>query len=201
MTFSKKLALAALIGASAILPATPAMAQQPFVGEMIEFSGNFCPSGWELADGHLLSIADNDVLFALIGTIYGGDGQNTFAVPDLRGRSVVHTGTGAGLSTYTIGQTGGSETVTLTTNQIPAHSHTAYIKAFPTDGNSNSPIGNHFAKAPSNEFSSVAGPANFTAADTLLVAPNVGSQPTAIVQPVLAMHWCISLFGVFPSQN
>ena len=98
---------------------------QPYVGEIRIFGGNFAPAGWMLCQGQLLPISENEVLFQLIGTTYGGDGQNTFALPSLASRVPVHQGTGPGLSTYVIGQTGGVETVTLTTQQIPAHSHVA----------------------------------------------------------------------------
>src|SRR5512143_3908889 len=95
----------------------------PFIGEIRMFGGNFAPAGWAFCDGSLLPISENDALFTLIGTTYGGDGQTTFALPDLRGRLPVHMGTGAGLSSFVIGEAGGVETVTLTTSQMPGHSH------------------------------------------------------------------------------
>src|SRR5215213_7415071 len=95
----------------------------PYIGEIRMFGGNFPPSGWAFCDGQLLPISENDALFNLIGTTYGGDGESTFALPDLRGRTPVHTGTGPGLSPYTMGEGGGVESVTLTTQQIPTHNH------------------------------------------------------------------------------
>ena len=102
----------------------PAMAQEPLIGEIKLVGFTYCPRGWTDADGQLLSITDNAALFSLYGTTYGGDGRTTFALPDLRGRVPLHQGTGAGLSTYTMGQLGGAETVTLTTSQMPVHNHT-----------------------------------------------------------------------------
>src|SRR6478752_7772156 len=96
---------------------------QPFVGEIRMFGGNFAPAGWAFCNGQVLPISENDVLFNLIGTTYGGDGQETFALPNLQSRVPIHMGQGPGLSSYTIGEMGGTETVTLTTNQIPAHNH------------------------------------------------------------------------------
>src|SRR3954447_3535127 len=98
---------------------------QPFIGEIRMFGGNFAPAGWAFCMGQLMPISENDTLFNLIGTIYGGDGQETFQLPNLQSRVPVHMGTGGGLSTYTIGQQGGVETVTLTTQQIPVHTHAA----------------------------------------------------------------------------
>jgi len=110
------------------------------------FGANFPPNGWAFCDGSLLPISEYETLFNLIGTTYGGDGQETFALPDLRGRTPVHQGTGAGLSAYTMGEQGGTETVTLTTQQIPAHSH-AWM-ASTSGGTSNTPAGNLVASPP-----------------------------------------------------
>lgn len=101
---------------------------QPYVGEIRIFAGNFAPAGWHFCDGSLLPISENEVLFTLIGTTYGGDGESTFAVPDLRGRMPLHAGTGGG-STYVIAESGGVESVTLSTNQIPSHTHTPQVSA------------------------------------------------------------------------
>ena len=109
----------------------------PYVGEIRMFAGNFAPVGWTLCNGQLLSIADNDVLFQLIGTTYGGDGQNTFGVPDFRGRVPMHFGSGPGLSTRQIGEMAGVETVTLTSNQVPSHTHG--VQATTNQGNVSAP--------------------------------------------------------------
>ena len=106
----------------------------PYIGQIMIFAGNFAPAGWALCHGQLMPISENDALFNLIGTTYGGDGQSTFGLPDLQGRAPLHMGQGSGLSSYVIGQNGGVESVTLTTQQIPSHNHTAQISTNP--GNS-----------------------------------------------------------------
>src|SRR5437773_12295055 len=118
---------------------------QPYVGEIRMFGGNFAPAGWMFCDGQLLPISENETLFQLIGTTYGGDGQSTFALPDLRGRVPIHQGTNQGTS-YTLAETGGVETVTLTTNQIPVHSHA--LQASTNIANQSSPAGNVVAQPP-----------------------------------------------------
>ncbi len=168
----------------------------PFIGEIRMFGGNFAPAGWAFCSGQLLPISGNDALFSLIGTTYGGDGQNTFALPDLRGRVPVHVGQGPGLSSYTLGQGGGSETVTLTSNQIPAHTHTP--RASSGGGTANSPANNVWAAAtdvsPFNTAPNVAMNPN-------AVGPAGGSQPHENMLPFLAVNFIISLFGIFPSQT
>ena len=160
------------------------------------FGGNFAPAGWAFCDGSLLSIAQFDVLFALIGTTYGGDGQQTFALPDLRSRVPVHQGTAAG-TTYVLGQTGGTEAVTLTTTQVPAHKHV--VVATTSIGNETGPAGNLLAQ------SSVASAYVGDVVDSAL-APNSigqagGSQPHENMGPFLTVSFIISLFGIFPTQN
>ncbi len=169
----------------------------PYVGEIRIFSGNFAPQGWAFCDGSLLAIADNDVLFTLIGTTYGGDGQNTFALPDLRGRIPVHMGTGPGLSNYTIGQSAGTEAVTLLTSQLPTHNHTltgSSANAVTTD-----PTNNFLAAQPGLlEYSSDPPGGTLKASS---VSNSGGSQPHENRMPILAVNYIISLFGIFPSQN
>ena len=126
-SFSKKLALSATVALSTLSAGTQAQAFEPFLGEVRTFGFNFCPRGWAAADGQLLPISQYSALFALFGTIYGGDGRTTFALPDLRGRFVMHQGTGPGLSPRTIGEKRGVETVTLTTPQIPSHAHDVLV--------------------------------------------------------------------------
>jgi microcystin-dependent protein len=165
---------------------------QPFVGEIRMFAGNFAPAGWQFCDGSLLPISEFETLFNLIGTTYGGDGQSTFAVPDLRGRLPVHQGNG-----FTLAETGGVETVTLTTSTIPSHSHPFLASTSP--GGTTDPGGNVLATA-------VAGSAYVQMAPTTaLVAQSIGStggsQPHDNFQPYLCVSLIISLFGVFPSQT
>jgi len=158
---------------------------QPYIGEIRMFAGNFPPNGWAFCDGQLLAIADNDALFNLIGTTYGGDGQVTFALPDLRGRAAVGVGTGPGLSTYVIGEQGGAETVTLTTNQIPAHG----LQISTADRTRNRPTG-----------VVATGGAYRPAADANTgFATMGGNQPHENMPPFVAVSFIISLFGIFPS--
>jgi microcystin-dependent protein len=169
----------------------------PYVGEIRLFAGNFAPVGWALCNGALMSIAENTVLFQLIGTTYGGDGQTTFALPDLRGRAPMHLGTGPGLSPRVIGQSGGAETVTLTVAQLPAHTHTAAADAHAAT--SPDPAGR--AWAASNDyaqFGPVAGaPANLHAG---AVGSSGGGQPHDNMLPFVTINFIISLFGVYPTQ-
>jgi microcystin-dependent protein len=170
---------------------------EPYIGEIRMFAGNFAPLGWAFCAGQLLPIAENDALFALIGTTYGGDGQTTFALPDLRGRIPIHMGQGAGLSNHAIGESSGTEAETLTVNQLPVHSH-------PFMGTSST------ASATSPAGAVVASPSTIdlyrpTAVPGAALAPNAlaiqgGSQPHDNMQPFLCISFIISLFGIFPSQ-
>lgn len=169
---------------------------QPYIGEIRIFAGNFAPAGWQFCDGTLLPISENDTLFNLIGTTYGGDGQNTFAVPDLRGRIPVHMGQGPGLNNYVMAQAGGVEQVTLTVPQIPNHSH-------PVMASMDVPVGS----TPDGNVTGQAA-AKFYRAGTPAVAANLGavssvggSQPHSNMQPYLCVSFIISLFGVFPSPT
>lgn len=164
----------------------------PYVGEIRIFAGNFAPAGWEFCDGRLLAISENETLFQLIGTTYGGDGQVTFAMPDLRGRLPIHQGSNSG-STYLQGETGGVETVTLTAQQIPAHSHALLISANAT--NSRNPAGNVLGAPLTTPF--------FPEAPNLSLAAQAisstgGNQPHTNVQPYLCLNFIISLYGIFP---
>lgn len=167
-----------------------------FVGEVRLVGYTFAPSGWNFCDGTLIPISDNSTLFTLIGTNYGGDGQNNFAVPDLRGRVPVHQGQSQGGSVYTIGQQGGVESVTLNTNQIPAHNHAFQCNA--TLQNNNAVPSNNTIGGGTEAYRSTppASPMNHG-----MLMPAGGSQPHENRQPFLAMNWVISLFGVFPSQS
>ena len=160
----------------------------PFVGEIRLFAGNFAPLGWLFCDGTVLSIADNEVLFTLIGTTYGGDGVSTFALPDLRGRAMVGSGQGPGLQNYVEGQTGGAESVTLNVAQIAPHglpTATAKTGTRPQVGDGLAPGGSY---------------APLGSADTALAAVG-GNQPHENMPPFLTISFIISLFGIFPSQS
>lgn len=165
----------------------------PFIGEIRMFGGNFAPAGWAFCNGALMPISENDALFNLIGTTYGGDGQETFALPNLQSRIPVHVGPG-----FALGQSGGVETVTLTTNQIPAHSHVPQANANP--GTAASPLGNVWAgSTPTlNQYSNVA---PTLAMDPAAMGSSGGSQPHDNMVPFLAVNFILSLFGIFPSQT
>jgi microcystin-dependent protein len=171
---------------------------QPFVGEIRIFAGNFAPAEWMFCQGQLLAISEYDVLFNLIGTTYGGDGQSTFALPDLRGRVPVHQGQLGGGGNYTIAQTGGVETVTLSTNQIPSHTHAVIADNNNVTTTATDPTNNFYGNGGATELYSVK-----TGALKLFESPpsQGGSQPHENHQPYLALNFIISPFGIFPSQN
>jgi len=166
---------------------------QPFVGEIRMFGGNFAPAGWAFCSGQTMPISENEVLFQLIGTTYGGDGQETFQLPNLQSRFPMHQGNG-----FIQGQTGGTESVTLTLNQIPNHNHTPNSS---DTGGSDSPNGNVWAKSTLGKpYVNVAGgvPA---AMNNTMVQLTGGSQPHDNMIPYLVVSYIISLFGVYPSPN
>lgn len=169
----------------------------PYIGTIMPFAGNFAPAGWAKCDGSLLPIAENEALYALIGTTYGGDGQETFALPDLRGRVPLHQGQGRGLSINVIGEAGGVETVTLTTNQLPAHTHP--VAANSGAGTSASPAGGVWAAGPANAYTASAA-ANTTMSGAAISASG-GGQPHENMLPFLAVNFCIAVEGIYPSQS
>lgn len=168
----------------------------PFVGEIRMFAGTFPPLGWEFCDGQVLPINENETLFQLIGTTYGGDGQSTFALPDLRGRSPIHMGAGAGLDPHNLAQAGGTETVTLTVQQLPQHSHAP--RASTSTATSSKPSTGAWASWGDLPYSGEAPGANL---HTNSVFPAGGSQPHDNMPPFVAVHFIISLYGQFPQQN
>jgi len=164
---------------------------QPYVGEIRMFAGNFAPAGWMFCQGQLLPISENETLFQLIGTTYGGDGQSTFALPDLRGRLPLHQGNG-----FILAETGGAEEITLTVNQIAAHSHP--LIATGGSANSTDPTGRLAAKPSKNLYRPGAAP-NPMAVQA--VSGTGGSQPHTNFQPYLCVDFIISLFGIFPRST
>lgn len=164
---------------------------QPYVGEIRMFGGNFAIAGWAFCNGQLLPISENQTLFQLIGTTYGGDGQTTFALPDLRGRVPIHQGNG-----FVLAETGGVESVTLTVNQIPAHSHVPVANS--GNGSSTDPTNNVWAAQPALLQYSAAGSANVNLPVNTL-SPTGGSQPHSNFQPYLCVNFIISLFGIIPT--
>jgi microcystin-dependent protein len=165
---------------------------QPYVGEIRMFAGNFAPAGWMFCEGQLLPISENETLFQLIGTTYGGDGQSTFALPDLRGRIPIHQGNG-----FILAETGGAEEITLTVNQIPAHSHPELANSQPA--NQNQPSAQLLAQAATVDAYVTSGP--FVALSPASISPVGGSQPHTNFQPYLCVDFIISLFGIFPSPT
>lgn len=167
----------------------------PFVGEIRMFAGNFAPRGWTFCDGQLLAVSQNDALFSLIGTIYGGDGQNTFGLPDLRGRIPVHAGTGPGLSLRRLGASFGTENQTLTANQLPSHNH--ILKASNSAGNSKS--GSQFAAGTNARiYKNSDATLNLNSAS---VANAGGSQAHSNLMPTQCIYFIIALFGIYPSRS
>jgi microcystin-dependent protein len=163
----------------------------PFIGEIRMFAGNFAPVGWAFCNGAVIPIDQNDALFNLIGTTYGGDGQTTFALPNLQSRIPIHVGPG-----FTLAQQAGAESVTLTAGQIPAHSHVP--QASSSAGTQSGPAGGVWAQSTLDQFSS--------AAPTVTMAPAAlgqvgGSQPHDNMMPFLVINFILSLFGIFPSQT
>lgn len=178
----------------------------PYIGEIRLFAGNFAPRGWAFCMGQLLSISQNTTLFSLIGTYYGGNGQTTFALPDYRGRVPINQGQGPGLSNYTMGQTGGTETVTLTSNQIPAHQHA--LNATTAQGSATTPNNTVMLATPVEPGVQTAlyvVPGNSTVNPVPMAAQSIGqaggNQPHTNMMPTLAMNYIIALEGIFPARN
>ena len=198
----------------------PVIASEPFIAQITMFGGNFAPRGWAFCEGQLLSLASNTALFSILGTTYGGDGRTTFALPDLRGRTAIHPKTGPGLSTYSLGQRGGVETVTLVTSQMPSHTHDAgttidsadlTLNTTDADGDSQTPGGNITAgvdKGNTKIYSTgapdvVMSPGSITGTFTAstIVSNTGGGSSHENRMPYLALNHIIALVGVYPSRN
>lgn len=167
-----------------------------FLGQIIWFAGNFAPKNWEFCNGELLAINSYESLYSLLGTTYGGDGRITFALPDLRGRVPLSPGQGPNLSNYSEGEKGGLETVTLTTNQIPVHTH--QLVASSTIDNTDVPAGNILAEANENIYSSST--SNLVSMNTAAIS-NTGGIGHENRQPILATNYIICINGIYPSRN
>jgi microcystin-dependent protein len=168
---------------------------EPFLGEIRIFGFNFAPRGWAFCNGALLAISSNSALFSLLGTIYGGDGITTFALPDMRGRNPIHMGTGPGLSPATIGQKGGSESATLNANNLPSHTHT--VNSSPGEGETGNPA-NAFPSMTTEDVYSSTGGATMNAG---VIGNSGNSQNVPTRDPFLAVNYCIALTGIFPSRS
>ena len=167
---------------------------QPYIGEIRMFGGNFAPAGWMFCNGQLLAISENDTLFNLIGTTYGGDGQQTFALPNLQSRLPIHQGQGPGLSNRVLSETGGTETVTLTVNHLPSHTH---IPNSSSTASGDSPANSYWGTTSAKPYGAAPGNAVMNAAS---VANAGGNQPHDNMVPYLCVSFIISLFGIYPSQ-
>lgn len=208
------LSTAISLSAAAWSPTTQACGLEPFLGEICIVPYNFEPRNYAFTHGQIMSIAQNSALFALLGTTYGGNGIQTFALPDTRGRVIIGAGQSPGTSNYVLGQMGGAENVTLSVNQMPTHSHTATttvaVKArgVSSDGSVDSPAGNTWAAKSRGALYSNAAPNVDMAAGAIEVSgvgttigASGGSQPFSIVQPYLVLNPIIALQGIFPSRN
>ena len=169
---------------------------EPYVGEIRMFAGNFAPRGWAFCDGQLLAVSQNDALFSLLGTIYGGDGRTTFGLPDMRGRIPIHQGQGPGLSVRRLGSRSGSETVTLTVNQMPSHGHD--FRAMQTPGTDDSPEGRVLSEQIAPIFTTETPVTNMAVNSLSHVG---GSRSHTNLQPYLCVSFIIALFGVYPSRH
>lgn len=187
---------------------------EPTLGEIRIFAGNFAPRMWAFCEGQLLPISQNSALFSLIGTIYGGDGRTTFALPDLRGRLPIGPGQGPGLQDWRIGEKQGQETVTMTVTNLPSHNHTGAgtINVSAANGSTNSPDGNYFAAAIGrdqttgenvqvNAFNNAASGPGPLQEVTIQVGTTGGSTPINNIQPTLALNFIIAIEGIYPSRG
>lgn len=179
---------------------------QPYIGVIFAHSGSFAPRDWAFCQGQLLSISENDTLYALLGTTFGGDGQNTFGLPDLRGRVPIGQGQGPGLSNYVIGQMSGTENVTVLSTQMPAHTH--LVNVVNSQGDAAVPTSSSYIAGTYSGSGGSASPVTFygaTSSGVTLAATSISaagnSFPINIVQPILATQYIISLYGIFPSRN
>ena len=173
---------------------------EPFIGQIQPFGFNFAPKGWALCDGQLQSIAQNSALFSLLGTTYGGDGRTTFALPDLRGRTMLHQGHGPGLTTRVIGEKSGTETTTLIASNLPSHNHPIMMPVNNASPNTDEPANAYLAAVQSGDsYQAAPGTNQFYGAFS---SGNTGGNvPFNNMEPYLVINICIALFGVFPSRS
>lgn len=200
MKTMKSLAALAAFGCAAI--STPAAAQdQPYIGTIQQFGFNFCPRNWMPTDGRLLAVNQYSALFSLLGTTYGGNGQTSFGLPDLRGRMAIAPGQGPGQPTYVLGQMGGNSQTTLLLPNLPAHTHTARLRAEDTNGTQNTPTNGLMSDFPVGSNVYADGPANVNMhPDAIQVSPTGNNQPFNNMPPYLAVTTCIATSGIFPPR-
>lgn len=207
MTTKINLGLKAAIAVSLAVLSAPSFAQEPMIGEIRFFAGNFAPRGWATCDGQLLPINSNQALFSILGTTYGGDGRTTFALPDMRGRSPIHAGTGSGLATQRLGQRGGRESIALTSQNLPAHNHNVTISA--SSGQADSTDVGHLAnpvaplaQSPTSKGYAANPPVDQQASLAGVRVGNTGGgQPFDSRNPYVAVTCIVALTGYYPSRN
>jgi microcystin-dependent protein len=200
MNFKNILTITALF-----ISSLTAFGQEGFLGEIRMFGGNFAPSGWALCDGQSLAISQNTALFSIIGITYGGDGRTYFRLPDLRGRSAVHPGTGGGMTPVHLGEKGGTEGFTLTTNNLPSHSHTGHIKVSEGNGNQFYTTNSYIAdsgRVVSQQYTSIPPPIVDSKTIQGLQINNTGGNQSVLKRsPFQGVNYIICVYGVFPSRN
>ncbi len=173
---------------------------EPYIGEIRMVGFTYAPQGWINADGQLLSVAEYTTLYSLYGTVYGGDGRNTFAIPDLRGRVPVHCGQGPGLPDYRMGSAGGSPTVVLTPNEIPSHTHTASVRAKAAEADQAAPSDHYWAQLARGAAAYAADHDTTMASDAVHVDASGGSQAHQNMQPYLTIRFCVAMTGIYPPR-
>ncbi len=197
---ARSLVAVAALGAG-LGTAPPALASEPYLGEIRMYGFNFPPRGWAHCNGQLLSISTNTALFSLLGIAYGGDGRSTFQLPDLRGRAAIHPGTGPGLSTISWGERGGAEEKTLTVQNLPPHNHSATLRADPGAGTQTAPGGGALADDPREEQYSTTAPTVAMHPDSVVIGNTGGGTPVNIRNPFLGIYHSIALVGIYPPRN
>ncbi|QNO26802.1 tail fiber protein [Sphingopyxis sp. OPL5] len=199
-----KVALLLATTASSLAYTSPASAQatEMYLGQMMQVGFNFCPRGWASASGQILAISTNTALFSLLGTTYGGNGQTTFALPDMRGRMAINQGSGPGLSPYLLGEQTGTETTTLLTTQIPSHTHRSAVQTAVPQANATTASGNAFGISSNSSFLGGSDPVgNLMSPGTVQFQPTGNNIPIPVRPPYLTVQWCIATQGIFPARN
>jgi len=190
------------LGLAPLMSAAPAKAQEQFVGQVTYFAGNFAPQGWAFCNGQLLSVSQNDALFSILGTTYGGDGRTTFGLPDMRGRILMHAGSGPGLTPRRIGEKGGSESITLNLTNLGTHTHTANLKASSGAADGTSASDALFGQSVVDMYLQNASSLNATlAASSLVSTPTGGNLAHENRMPFNNVHCIIALYGIYPSRS